>query len=255
MQQAELTPSNPSAGDEFGGAVAISGSTAVVGAWGTNGNTGAAYVFTRSGTSWSQRGELTASDAAPGDEFGAAVAIYGSTAVAGAPVTQHQGAAYVFVRSGGAWSQQAELTASDAARGDRFGASVAVYGSTALIGAAGKNTSRGSAYVFTRSGTAWSQQAELTETGGHPNDSFGSSVALSASAALIGAFGTNTTTGAAYAFTRSGTTWSQVAELTAADGAGGDWFGYSVAISGTTGLVGAYWKNNLTGAAYVFANL
>ena len=124
--------------------MAISGSTAVVGARGKNSFTGAAYVFARSGTTWSQQAKLTAADAAANDNFGYSVAISGSTAVVGAPVKNSEtGAAYVFVRSGTAWSQQAELTASDAAANDRFGWSVAISGSTVVVGASGKNPTPG----------------------------------------------------------------------------------------------------------------
>jgi len=98
VQQAELTASNGATGDELGGSVAISGSTAVIDAVGKNANTGAAYVFVRSGTAWSQQAKLTASNGATGDYFGFSVAISGSTAVAGAPVkNSFTGAAYVFV--------------------------------------------------------------------------------------------------------------------------------------------------------------
>ena len=121
--------------------MAISGSTAVVGAPGKNSNTGAAYVFTRSGSTWSQRAELTAADGAAGDQFGGSVALYGSTAVVGAPgKNSNAGVAYVFTGSGGTWSQRSELFASDAMAYEEFGSSVAVSGSTAVVGAYGRNS-------------------------------------------------------------------------------------------------------------------
>src|SRR5205807_436508 len=163
FQQGKLTASDAAAGDQFGYSVAIYGSTAVIGAYQKNSNTGAAYVFVLSGTTWSQQAKLTASDAAAGDDFGYSVAISGSTAVIGAyDKNSDAGAAYVFVRSGTTWSQQAELTASDAAAGNDFGTSVAISGSTAVIGAPHNNSFTGAAYVFVRSGTIWSQHAELT---------------------------------------------------------------------------------------------
>jgi len=248
-QQAELTASSAATGDEFGGSVAISGSTALIGAPAKKKDTGAAYVFVRSGTTWSQQAELTASDAAKDDYFGVSVALSGSTAVVGAEGNNtYTGAAYVFVRSGIAWSQQAELTASDAAKADYFGFSVALSGSTALIGAYGA----GAAYVFVRSGTNWSQQAELTASDAAENDFFGYSVALSGSTALIGAYGDNSGAGAAYVFVRSGTNWSQQAELTAAES---DVFGFSVALSSAKAVIGAPYENSETGAAYAFANV
>jgi uncharacterized protein (DUF2345 family) len=209
-QQAKLIAPHGAAG--FGSSEALWGSTAVIGAPGNSPATGAAYVFVRSGTAWSRQAKLTASDAAPGDNFGWSVALSRSTAVIGAPST---GAAYVFVRSGTVWSQQAKLTASDVAQGDAFGSSVAVHGSTAVIGAPGQNTSTGAAYVFVRSGTAWSQQAKLTASDASECDSFGSSVALSRSTVLIGAPGKRYTAGAAYAFAHSRTAWLQQAKLIA----------------------------------------
>jgi hypothetical protein len=251
-QQAELTAADGASGDGFGLSVAISGSTAVVGASGHN-STGAAYVFARAGTVWSQQAELTASDGAPGDNFGISVAISGFRAVVGAPAKNSgTGAAYVFTRSGSAWTRQAELTASDAAPGDDFGISVAISGSTALVGANDHNSGTGAAYVFTRSGSAWSQQAELTASDGTSGDGFGLSVAISGSTVLVGASNRNST-GAVYAFGRSGTTWSQQAEQTASDGASNDSFGLSVAISGSTAVVGAPFHNSGAGAGYVFA--
>ena len=106
-----------------------------------------------------------------------------------------------------------------------------------------QTTDQGSAYVFTRSGTTWTQQAKLTASDGAADDYFGYSVALSGDTALVGAYwddvGANYDQGSAYVFTRSGTTWTQQAKLTASDGAAGDHFGHSVALSGDTALVGA----------------
>ena len=175
-----------------------------------------------------------------------------------------QGAAYVFEPSGGTWTQQAELTASDGATSDQFGWSVAVSGSTALAGApshwVGSNR-LGAAYVFLQSGTTWGQQAELTSSGGAANDGFGSSVAVDGSTAVVGAVGhmvgLNVDQGAAYVFVQGGTAWKQQAELTAADGAAGDYLGSSVAVSGSTAIAGS-WQHTVgsnveQGAAYVFA--
>jgi nucleoside-specific outer membrane channel protein Tsx len=274
-QQAELTASDGAAGDNFGHSVAVSGSTAVVGAAGhtvgSNQGQGASYVFTPSGGTWSQQAELTSSDGAANDEFGNSVAVSGNTAVVGAPghmigSNGYQGAAYVFVQSGTTWSQQAELTSSDGAANDGFGDSVAVSGSTAVVGAPdhgiGLNVDQGAAYVFAQSGTAWNQQAELTAADGAAGDYLGNSVAVSDSTALAGTWlhtvGSNVEQGAAYVFVPSGGSWSQQAELTAADGARHDGFGVSVAVSGSTALAGALnhevGSNPAQGAAYVFSS-
>ncbi len=271
IQQAELTASDGAELDKFGTSVAVSGSTAVVGAWahavGSNYEQGAAYVFVESGGTWIQQAELIASDGAIGDEFGWSVAVSGSTAVVGA-FDKAVGAAYVFVDSGGTWTQQAELEASDEG-GDRFGWSVALYGTTALVGApthqVGSNSQQGAAYVFAQSGVTWNQQAELTASDGAANDQFGSSVGISVGTIVVGAnfhaVGSNQFQGAAYAFTNSGATWIQQAELTASDGAWGDQFGSSVAVNGSTIAVGAPHHpssppppyNSGPGAAYMFA--
>jgi hypothetical protein len=252
FQQAKLTASDGVSFDRFGVSVAISGPTAVVGAFGQNNQTGAAYVFVRSGTAWSQQAKLTASDAHTFDNFGASVAISGLTVVVGADMKHDfTGAAYVFVRSGTAWSQQAKLTASDGKRGS-FGVSVAISGSTVVVGAEAKNFFTGAAYVFVRTGTVWHQQARLTASDPAKDSVFGDSVAVSGSTAVVGAnhvFGSGI--GAAYVFVRSGTAWHQQAKLTAPGPATIDYFGNSVAIAGSTAVVGAPGQTS-PGAAYVF---
>jgi hypothetical protein len=257
-EQAELTASDGAANDCFGSSVALDGDTALIGAEGrtvsSQGGAGAAYIFTRTGTTWSQQAELSDPDAATNDYFGRSVALSGDTALVGAEdktVSGHMGAgaAYVYTRTGTTWSHQAELTASDGTDGDQFGISVALSGDTALVGAdyteVGGHNYAGDAYIYTRTGTAWSQQAELSasDTGVHNN--FGTSVALSGGTALIGAPDAcgdgehQDTAGAAYIFTASGATWTQQAELSAAAAATGDSFGDSVALSGGTAVVGA----------------
>jgi hypothetical protein len=167
-----------------------------------------------------------------------------------------------------AWIRQQKLTAADGAPSDVFGYSVAVSGNTAIIGAAGKtignNTGQGAVYVFTCSGTpcTWTQQQELTAADGASRDEFGTRVAVSGNTVIIG---NNSSQGAAYVFTCTGApcswrvrrwwpfrTRKQQQKLIAADGAHGDEFGYSVAVSGNTAVIGAAYKNSYQGAAYVF---
>jgi hypothetical protein len=151
-QQAKLSPPDPAAVDFFGWAVAVSGSTAAVADPGGDMGHGSADVFVRSGTTWSLQAELTAAD---GGELGDSLALDGSTAVVGGGLNNSStGAAYVYTRSGTTWSQEAKLTASDGAPGDFFGAgetggAASISGSTAVIGAIGKNSRTGAAYVFT----------------------------------------------------------------------------------------------------------
>ena len=270
----KVIASDGAAGDNFGWSVALSGDTALVGAdyddvVGANDNQGSVYVFTRSGTVWSQQAKLTGSNGEAGDIFGNSVALSGDTALVGALMDDiganvDQGSAYVFTRSGTTWSQQAKLTAADGAANDYFGVSVALSGDTALVGSflddVGANANQGSVYFFTRSGTTWSQQAKLTALDGAANDCFGLSVVPSGDTALVGSYlddvGANADQGSVYVFTRSGTTWSQQAQLTASDGAAGDNFGIRVVLSGDTALVGA-WMDDIganvdQGSAYVF---
>ncbi|MFN2468534.1 MAG: FG-GAP repeat protein [Gaiellaceae bacterium] len=270
--QQKLTAADGAAGDLFGRSVAISGDTALVGAFGddvgANANQGSAYVFTRTGGVWTEEQKLTAGDGAANDYLGGffGVAISGDTAVVGASLddvgaTADQGSAYVFTRSAGVWSEQQQLTASDGASGDAFGWSVAISGDTALVGAdgddVGANSAQGSAYVFTRTGTVWSEEQQLTASDGAANDFFGT-VAISGDTAVVGAFGdtvgANQFQGSAYVFTRSGGVWSEQQQLTAGDGSAGDFFGVSVAMDGETAIVGAYDAGAIAaqGAAYVF---
>jgi hypothetical protein len=267
-QTAELTAPHGVANDEFGYSVALSatGATAVVGAP-RSGGAGAAYVFGLRGGKWFHTTELTAANAARGDNFGGAVAVSapGATIVVGAfganltpGLAAGTGAAYVFRLRGRSWAQTAELTPAHGAPMDVFGGSVSVSaaGTTALVGAAGHNFSEGAAYVFRLRGHSWSQTAELTAPHPAQGDNFGVSVSLSArgSTALAGAPDRTSQAGAAYVFRLRGRTWSETAQLTAAGGAPRDEFGYSVALSanGTTALGGAPYHNEAVGAAYVF---
>jgi hypothetical protein len=267
-----LTPADAAAGDYFGWSVALSGDVALIGAdqktiSGVGSYAGAAYVFTRSGSTWSQQAELTATGEAAFDLFGSAVALSGDTALVGAdqrPVNGKStaGAAYVFTGSGATWSQQAELTANDAATNDTFGCAVALSGDTAMAGAydkaVGAAANAGAAYIFTRSGSTWSQQTELSDPDPKTNDNFGTSVALSGDTALVGAvqkrIAGRSYVGAAYAYTRLGTVWAQQADLVASGAGACDGFGASVALSGDVALVGAYGAGLPTqaGSASVF---
>jgi hypothetical protein len=278
-QQAQLTAENGSPDARFGESVALStdGTTAVVGAL-EHGNsdgdrTGAAYIFTHGGSSWTQQAQLTADDADPGDAFGESVGVSddGETAIVGAdndkdPNGQDGGSAYVFTRSGESWSQQAKLTADDGESGDRFGTAVAIAGTgdVVTVGAADHTNSNGeaagAAYVFARRDGSWSQQATLTATDGTAEDSFGDAVAASenGATAVIGADGSADGAGAAYIFGRTDGSWNQQAKLTADDGDDGDDFGVTAAVSdaGNRIIVGAEKDEDpggpLAGSAYIF---
>ena len=257
-QAQELTAPDGAAGDRFGYAVSVSGDTAVIGAAYQHNEQGGAYVFVRSAGAWSLQQELSAADGAAGDGFGWSVSVTGDTALIGAPNKNNgQGAAYVFVRSGGVWNLQQELSAADGAASDGFGSSVSVTGDTGLVGAPNKTGIRGAAYVFVRTGGAWSQQQELTASDGAGNDRFGASVSIGGDTSVIGAYNKNNAQGAAYVFTRSSGSWSQQQKLTASDGAAGNQFGWSVSVSGETAVIGApgsVMNGILQGSAYAFGS-
>ena len=269
IQQGEkLTGSEESGEGIFGDSVALSGdgNTALIGSPYNHGHVGAVWVFTRSGSTWTQQGEkLTNSGEIGGGWFGSSVALSGdgNTALIGGPYNHGRvGAVWVFTRSGSTWTQQGEkLTGNEESGSGDFGFSVALSGdgNTALIGGYGDNDYVGAAWVFTRSGSTWTQQGEkLTGNEESGSGDFGSSVALSSdgNTALIGGYGDNDLVGAAWVFTRSGSTWTQQGEkLTGNEESGSGDFGFSVALSGdgNTALIGGYGDNDYVGAAWVFA--
>ncbi|MDQ3013132.1 MAG: putative Ig domain-containing protein, partial [Acidobacteriota bacterium] len=253
-QQAKLTASDGATNDQFGTRVTISGDTIVVGAYLDDVNfpdQGSAYVFVRSGTTWAQQQKLIRSTGTAGDNFGASVAISGDTVVIGVPNAPggYEGM-YIFTRSGATWANSYTLVGGGVSN---LGTSVAISGNTAVGGAPRVNGYEGLAYVSTRNGTNWTTQT-LTASDGAANDAFGSSVAVSGETVVVGAEGDDNNRGAAYVFTRNGTTWTEQ-KLTATDGAAGDRFGVSVAISGDTAVIGAHADDvNFAdqGSAYVF---
>ncbi|TDB59129.1 FG-GAP repeat protein [Arundinibacter roseus] len=272
-QQTKLTIAGGRAGDKFGSSVAFSGNYALVGSPNAtvfaNANQGVAYVFERSGSVWSQRPVLYAADGETGDNFGASVAISGIYALVGSPkddieANANQGSAYVFVRSGSTWYQQARLLAGDGAADNEFGAGVAISETHAVVGSprqtVGSNAIQGAAYVFVRSSTTWPQQARLLASDGAAEDRFGYSVSLSGDYALVGSYSKSIFSifgrGAAYVFVRLGGGWSQQARLLAPNGKTLDHFGTSVALSGDYALIGspfaAVGDIDQQGAAYLF---
>jgi hypothetical protein len=299
-QQAYLKASNTDAGDRFGNSVSISDDTLLIGAdsedsnaTGINGNqadnnaqdSGAAYVFVRNGGTWTQQAYLKASNTNSFDIFGWSVAVSDNSAVVGAVDEDSDatgvngdefnenagssGAAYVFVRDGDTWTQQAYLKASNTDIADEFGFSVAISDTTVVVGAVYESSnatgvngdetddsliSAGAAYVFVRNNDTWTQQAYLKASNTVIGNFFGGSVAVSSDTVVIGAIGDPSSatgvngdqnnndapiSGAAYVFVRNGDTWSQQAYLKASNTDPGDEFGFSVAASGSTAIVGA----------------
>lgn len=253
--QARLVASDGARAERFGYSVGIDGDTIIVGA-NLHAGTGAAYIFVRDGTSWTQQAELTASDGLISDEFGDSVAVSGDTAVVGAAYAgiggDWSGSAYVYKRTGTSWAEEAKLRASDAAASDQFGWSIAIDGDTVVVGSVYDESQTGSAYVFTRSGTTWTQAQKLVANDAAVEDAFGVSVAIDGNSIAIGAGWKNTFVGAAYVFVYDGSSWVQQAELTASDGTNGNEFGMAVDISGDRVAVGARFVNMWTGEAYIF---
>jgi len=209
--------------------------------------------------------KLLADDGEADDLFGYSASIDGDTAVFGAIWDDdngpNSGSAYVFTRSGGAWTQQAKLLAGDGAGEDYFGFSISLSSDTAVIGAYANDdngSGSGSAYVFTQSGGAWTQQAKLLASDGAADDQFGQSVSLSGDTAVIGAWqddDNGNESGSAYVFTRSDGVWTQQTKLLPSIGAADDLFGISVSLSGDTAVIGAVWDDDNgsdSGSAYVF---
>lgn len=285
-QQAKLA--FPIAGDNLGYSVALSenGNVALCGAIGhqvgANADQGMAYVFNRSGSTWSNTQALLASDGKADDLLGRSVALNaaGTTALVGASKADigpdsDQGAAYVFVKSGASWTQQKKLLFLDGDTNDSFGIAVALSddGDTALVGAHQGNGGRGEAVLFNRSGTTWSDGETLSASGVAIGDRYGVAVALSGDGltAVVGAdqstVNGKANQGAVYVFKHVYAypllLWVVQPKLTSTDGVQNDYFGFSVAANadGETVLVGAYGvnvgQNNAQGAAYpfIFRNL
>jgi FG-GAP repeat len=244
--------------DDFGISVAIDGDTILVGAdtveGPLSGAVGAVYVFKWDGIQWDQEQVFQASDGATGGFFGASVGLQGDTAVVGrywdsAPAT-HAGSAYVFTRVAGNFVESAKLIAGDPRPEDMFGWSVAISGSRIAVGAPDRflqlphDNQLGRVFVFTQSGTVWTQTAKLVSTPPLPHGQLGISVDLDGDELIAGAFQDVFTpelsgNGAAYIYDFAGGAWTQSQKLFATDGTLEDEFGLAVAIQGPWALVGA----------------
>ncbi len=265
-----------SGGDKTGSSVAVSGNTVVYGVPEydneisnsvTYSDAGRMIVYVKTqglgwGYPWDPKGE------AANDRFGYSVAVDGGTAIVGAPRVEVSnlalaGKAYVDTKNNdNSWSRKATLDAGlNAGAGSSFGTSVAVDGSTAVVGAFGDDAGKGAVYVFTQSGNAWTRAARLTASDGANNDSFGRSVAIDGDTIVAGAWRDGdggTDSGSVYVFTKPQAGWSnmtQTAKLTASDAAQNDFFGWSVAIDGDNVVVGAYGNDDdgsNSGSVYLF---
>jgi len=273
-QEQKLTASDHVVSDYFGTSVSIAADYAIVGAPYNDDNgsmSGSAYIFERSGSTWTQVAKLTASDGEAGDRFGISVSISGNYAIVGAPFDDNlagtdAGSVYFYRRVEGIWEDEQKLVDPSGDDGDAYGWAVDIYGKTAIIGAYGHNDDSGddvgSAVIAKYWNDTWLPSDYLMASDRAPSDSFGYSVSISATYVIIGAFngdGVVDDSGAAYVFVQTSgddttplSVWEQMAKLIASDGAGYDRFGGSVSISGPDALVGAKWDNNSAGSAYIF---
>ena len=278
-EEAKIQAPNKGDNDYFGVAVSISsdGNTVIVGAQHEdtgNTNAGSAYIFTRSGSTWTQQAQIQPSVVVLNGKFGTSVTISddGNTAFG---TTQSlpsvPAAVYVFTRSGSTWTEEVMLRPSITAPNDSFGISISASsdGNTVIVGAYLKDIDgqpdAGAAYIFTRSGSTWTEEAMIQSSDLTQHHHFGMAVSMSndGNTVIVGAKfeddGTdaNRDTGAAYIFTRDGSTWTEQSKLTASDPERDDNFGHSVAVSGDslTTIIGADREDTggaTAGAAYVF---
>ena len=265
--ETKLIAPDAAQGAEFGRAVAIQGNVAVVGApndASAGFSTGAAYVFEKTTTGWQFHQKL--SDVFANSFFGSSVAIDGDRIVVGAygdlNTDVGAGAAYVYVRTGNKWTPESKLIGSENSAFDSFGISVAINGDRIVCGAFGNSdlnqTEVGSAYVFRRIGSLWHQEQELTASDGASFARFGLSVAMNDDTIIVGADGDSELgffSGAVYVFNFDGSNWVQQQKLHAQDARASASFGYHLALSGDTMIVGAPQDQvgtHTLGAAYVF---
>jgi len=267
ISETKLVPSDGISSNTFGYSVAIAGDYVVIGAHGDDEHgiyTGAAYVYLRSGGSWTEQEKLKPRDTTDFAQFGFAVAIDGDHMIIGAPGDEENGteagAAYIFERDSitGNWTKRYKLLASDGESNDEFGWAVAIWGDYAIVGAPLENSYIGSAYVFKRSDTTWIEEDKLTASNGVGDAVFGVSVSIYGDYTIIGAYQDDeigNEAGAAYIFRRDNTNWTQQEKLLASDIGWGDWFGKSVSIFGDYAIVGAIYAwgpEARAGSAYIF---
>ena len=265
----ELTAADAAANDGFGRTISVSGDYAIVGAPDDDDHglsSGSAYIYKRSGSTWSQQQKLDAWDAEADDKFGWSVSLSGNYAIVGAPESDDSGSssgsAYIFQLSGSTWYYQQKLVASDGAQLNDFGSSVAISSDGyAIVGAYCNNGNgiaicSGAAYIFKLSGSTWSQHQKLVASDVASFAYFGRSVSISSTGyAIVGASNGNAGSGSAYIFKLSISTWSEQQKLVASDAVSGDLFGTSVSVSGGYAIVGAPGNDDSgsgSGSAYIY---
>lgn len=247
LGQVELRQNPPQVFAKFGGAVAVSGDTALIAAPDLAARV---FVYERIGADWNLASELLAAN--PADQFGLAVALEGDTALVGGLKVTGTPGAHVFVRQGGSWVEEQRLAPGIGDAG--FGYAVDLSGDTAVIGTEAE-TGKGAAYVFERAEGAWQPTAVLTADDGAEGDGFGAAVAIDGGVIVVGAHGADAQgdgSGAAYVFERAGQGWMQQTKLLRPGGEAGDKFGVAVAVDGPVAVVGGANAATGRGSATIF---
>ncbi|MFQ5653589.1 MAG: hypothetical protein ACE5GW_02515 [Planctomycetota bacterium] len=255
VEETLLIAGDGGVGEEFGFSVAALGDLVMVGARYAQGalapHAGAAYLYHWDGSSWTQEWKLTASDGLTGEEFGFSIDLTADLAIVGAPHSSNPtgvdtGCAYIYRKVGGVWLEEARMAADDGVSGDRFGASVAIDGDVAVVGAplsSDIGTGSGAAYVYRHVAGAWTQELKLIAADASAFAQLGTSVSASGGAILAGAIraqdGSGDTTGAGYVFRDAAGTWLEEAKLLPSSGGTGDLYGASVDLEGDRALLGS----------------
>jgi len=251
-QVARLEAADGKRGDRFGLAVAVSGTTVMVGAPRDDHSglvdAGAVFVFLEASSGWSQQAKVVATTVGEWYQFGAAVALDQDRAVVGEPygngAAAGSGSAWVLVHSGDSWSVEQQLMAQDSAAGDVFAAAVDLHESSIVVGAPQADAlgdQSGAAYVFSLSAGIWSESAKLVASDGRAGDGFGRALSIAADTIMVGAEyndSRGTDAGAAYVFVRDGDEWEPAAVVESPEPGRGDRFAAAVAIAGDVALVG-----------------
>lgn len=264
---AKLLASDGAANDKFGTSVSVSGNFAIVSSPFKTSTQGRVYIFEYVNSTWTEKQILLASDKANDDLFGISVGISGNYAIIGAHGNDDNGSisgsAYIFEYDGSTWIEKQKLLASDGGANDRFGESVNIDGNYAIVGAhaydgpnadgnSGEEGDMGAAYVYERDVNGnWTEKQILVPPNPSNRNSFGYSVSISGTYAIIGGAYKNGYSGSAYIFEYNGTTWilkKEIVKITNSN----DWFGYSVSISGNYAIVGSYGDNSNRGAAFIY---
>ena len=257
MTQQITTNGEIMADDHFGSALASYGNWLMISANAddTNGyyEVGSVYFYQLIDNQWVERQKISYPGLNDDDNFGWSIDIYDTIAVIGAPgYFSNKGAVFIYTYDGNQWQYRTILQSDDIAFDDNFGYSVSFDGHYLLVGAPGKNSSAGAAYIFEYSNGQWTQMQKIVASDGSDNANFACSVAIRDTIVVVGAYGRNNNQGAVYVFEKQSNSWAQNAILTANDGADDNYLGQSLSFDGNKIIAGAWAANNMQGAAYIF---